>query len=314
MSANLRRNHQQGSSNGMPIKIGLVAGILAAMFWGYNSFFGEANTEEGESTVLIDPTSTSGPKGPGVPGSAVSDDFLPSSTTGQVIKHTYFALSYNEEHEQAEWVAYKLDRDLLRAPNVERTNDFRPDPKVRKASASHRDYTRTGYDRGHLAPAGDMAHSIEAMSQTFYMSNISPQIRNFNSGIWRELEENTRYWANKFGELYIVTGPVLTRGIREQIGDNKVSVPDEFFKVLLDLTEPEIKAIAYLIPNEVSDRPISDFAVSIDQIETITGIDFFPNLMDDSMEEQLESTFDPKLWPLSDKKYQLRKEQWNKQR
>ena len=311
MSAKFRRNHQQSSATGgMAVKVGLFAGILTAMFWVYNNFFGTETTIEEEPSVLVDTP----PKGPGVPGSAVSEAYLPSSTTGQVIKHAYYALSYNEEHEQAEWVAYKLDRDLLRAPNVERTNNFRPDPKVRKASASHRDYSRSGYDRGHLVPAADMAHSEEAMSETFYMSNISPQIRNFNSGIWRELEENTRYWANKFGELYIVTGPVLSRGIRDQIGDNEVSVPDEFYKVLLDVTEPEIKAIAFIIPNEVSDRPISDFAVSIDQVESITGIDFYPNLLEDELEEQLEADFDTDLWPLSDSKYRLRLEKWNKQK
>jgi endonuclease G len=240
--------------------------------------------------------------------------FLPSTTTGEVIERTYYAFSYSEEHEQAEWIAYELSRENLKLPNVKRTGDFRPDPKVRKASASTRDYTRSGYDRGHLAPAGDMAFSVEAMSESFYMSNISPQIKNFNGGIWRELEENVRNWAMRFDKIYVVTGPVLTRGIRERIGSNEVAVPDEFYKVILDFTEPEIKGIAFIIPNEISNNRAEDYAVSIDRIEEITGIDFFYELFDEQQEEEIENAFDLSLWDFDDKRYELRVNSWNKRK
>ncbi|MEL6926966.1 MAG: DNA/RNA non-specific endonuclease, partial [Bacteroidota bacterium] len=220
----------------------------------------------------------------------------PSSTTGVIIKHEYYGLSYSEEHEQAEWVAYELTRDRLNNNMVKRANNFRPDPKIETGSATIYDYKRSGYDRGHMVPAGDMAFSSRSMSQTFYMSNMSPQLRNFNGGIWRELEENVRDWARRFRHLYIVSGPILTDRLPEHIGDNRVSVPKRYFKVILDVSEPELKGIAYIMPNETSSRPIDDYAVSIDEVEAQTGIDFFHHLLDDDKETVLESQSDPSLW------------------
>lgn len=310
--AKLRQNHSRGSAGGgMAVRVGLFTAILGGLFWGFNQFMG-GNTDaaQNEDRVVIAPGD--GPKAPKAP--ELDERIFPTSTTGQIIQHAHYALSYSEEHEQAEWVAYELFKKQLYPPFVERTNNFRPDPKVRKASASTRDYSRTGYDRGHLVPAGDMAFSEQSMSETFFMSNISPQIRNFNSGIWRELEENTRNWVKKFKHLYIVTGPVLTKGVREQIGNNKVSVPDAFYKVLLDVDEPEYKGIAFVIPNEVSDQPLSKYATSIDEVEQLTGIDFFPNLLNEEDQDYLERTFDMELWPASNKKFDLRLEKWNKQK
>ena len=310
--AKLRRNHQQAAAGGgMITKVGIFAAILGGLFFVFKQFSGEeeaAPASDQEYTLETNRTSDEEAE------VAFSEDFLPASTSGEVVQRSYYAFSYSEEHEQAEWVAYKLTRSSLRKPNVDRTGDFRPDPKVRKASASPRDYYATGYDRGHMAPAGDMAFSNKAMSETFYMSNISPQIRNFNGGIWRELEENVRDWAMKFKELYIVTGPVLTEGIRERIGNNQVSVPDLYYKIILDLSEPEIKAIAFLMPNEVSYQPIMDYAVPIDEVERLTGIDFFPNLMDEAMEEALEREIETKLWTTSQKKYNTRVDKWNRRK
>jgi len=185
------------------------------------------------------------------------------------------------------------------------------DPQIETGSATVYDYKRSSYDRGHMVPAGDMGFSNRSMSQTFYMSNMSPQVRNFNGGIWRELEENIRDWARRFRHLYIVTGPILTDRLSKDIGDNRVSVPKRYFKVILDVSEPEIKAIAYIMPNEKTSAPISDFAVSIDEVESQTGIDFFHNLLDDKMEKELESQADPSLWRVSNKRYQMRLDSWN---
>ncbi|MEL6638948.1 MAG: DNA/RNA non-specific endonuclease, partial [Bacteroidota bacterium] len=227
----LRRNHesQRSAAGGMIARVGIFSLLAGGLFWIFNQFGG--SEPAGSPAVETDPTS-------------FEENFLPSSSTGEVIHHTYYSLSYSEAHEQAEWVAYELSKKDLLVPNVERTGDFRPDPRVRKASASTRDYSGSGYDRGHLAPAGDMAFSREAMSESFYMSNMSPQIRNFNGGAWRELEETVRDWTYEFGRLYVITGPVLSRGIREKIGDNGVSVPDEYFKVILDAESEVPKAIA----------------------------------------------------------------------
>jgi endonuclease G len=211
-------------------------------------------------------------------------------------------------------VAYELTRDRLKTEWVQRTNDFRPDPKISTGSATPQDYKRSGYDRGHLAPAADMAFSEEAMSQSFYMSNMCPQVRGFNVGVWRELEELTRDWAKKFRHLYVVTGPVLNKPYIDWIGENEVAVPHAFYKVLLDLSEPELKGIAWIIPNEVTEMPLTKYATTIDEVEELTGIDFFAELMDEKLEAELEGNFDNDLWKLNPKKYELRVEKWNKLR
>jgi endonuclease G, mitochondrial len=222
-----------------------------------------------------------------------SFNYLPASTANQIIQHTNFTLSYSEKDEQAEWVAYQLTRDELR--NVaEREDNFREDPKVFSGSATPDDYRRSGYDRGHLAPAGDMGFSEKAMSESFYMSNISPQDRAFNRGIWKALEGQTRDWIAENGSLYVVTGGVLTEKIKVIGKKNKVTVPKYFYKVLLGLDGPgldgpDIKAIAFLLPNKSSNAPLSQFVISIDSLENMTGIDFFPALPDE-LEAKLESS------------------------
>jgi len=310
----LRKNHIKAESNngGMVTKVGLFAAIVGALFFMFNrgSTDGEEQPYEEEVTTEQQedrPKSSSG-------SLALSDNFLPTSTTGEIIERLNYTLSYSEEHEQAEWVTYKLTKRSIQKPNVKRTGDFRPDPKVRKGSASPRDYYGTGYDRGHMVPAGDMNWDKKAMSETFYMSNMSPQIRNFNGGVWRELEENVRDWAYDFKEIIVVTGPVLTKGIRERIGGNKVSVPDLYYKVLLDVTEPEKKAIAFLMPNEVSYKPLSAYAVSIDEVEALTGIDFFHQFLDDDFEAELEAMDDIRLWDVDNKRQDLRIDKWNRRK
>jgi len=241
------------------------------------------------------------------------DNYLPTSTTDKTIRHDYFSLSYSEKHEQPEWVAYELYGDSLKKNKVERHNSFRPDPKVRSGSARPKDYTRSGYDRGHLAPAADMAFSKEAMKQSFLMSNISPQEPSFNRGIWRELEEQTRDWCLTSEHFYVVVGPVLTQRAKRRFGEDKaLAAPRSFYKILLDLRGADKKAVGFIMPNQKSDAPLSDYMVSIDSIETLTGIDFFPELPDD-WEENLESGFSPFRWPYDEERYQMRVGMWNKE-
>lgn len=242
-----------------------------------------------------------------------SRSFLPESTTGAIVHHKDYSLSYAEPHEQAEWVAYRLTRENLKKPNVKRSKRFNPDYDVKSRSAFHRDYTHSGFTRGHLAPAGDMAHSKEAMEESFFMSNISPQSRGFNNGAWKELEETVRDWAFSDKALYVVTGPVLTDRGLEKIGQNKVSVPKRFYKILLDLERPKEKAIGFIMPHGTLEEPLSSYAVTVDEIEEVTGIDFFPDLLNESEEEKLESSIDLNLWKFSDKRFRLRLEKWNHQ-
>ncbi len=237
--------------------------------------------------------------------------FLPKGNEDQIVRHKYYALGYLEEHELAEWVAHELTREQIQAKNVNREDNFRADPKVKTSSAHVNDYRGSGYDRGHLVPVGDRNFSFEAMDETFYLSNIAPQVHAFNGGIWRELEELTRDWAYKFKKVYVVTGPILTQKRMNRIGSNRVTVPAAFYKVILDISEPELKGIGFIIPNEKSEGLLQNFAVSIDEVEQQTGIDFFPELLEDKLEKKLESQFDNKLWKYNPKKYELRVNKWN---
>ena len=243
----------------------------------------------------------------------VKKSFYPESTTGEVVEHKYYTLSYSEEHEQAEWVAYKLTKENLRKKRVKRAKKFNPDKSIKGTSAYHNDYTRSGYTRGHLAPAGDMAFSEDAMRESFYMSNMSPQLKEFNGGIWRELEETVRDWAYDNDELYIVSGPVLNdEHIIKQIGrNNRVSVPDMFYKIILDIKGSDKKAIAFLMPNERSEKRIKEYAVSIDEIEDLVGINFFADFLDPQLEIELEKNSSTKGWDFDDKKYKTRIKKWN---
>ncbi len=212
----------------------------------------------------------------------------------EVIQHTGFALVYSEPHEQARWVAYELTRDEVLNKVASRTNRFLPDSKISTGSAADSDYVRSGYDRGHLAPAADMAWSEDAMRESFFFSNISPQVPAFNRGIWKNLEELLRDWAITDTSLCIVTGPVL-RDSLPVIGVNQVAVPDYYFKVILVMTKRKQQGIGFLMPNDGTSRPIHDFAVSIDSVQSLTGLNFFYQLPD-SVEHVLETTVCLPCW------------------
>jgi endonuclease G len=152
-------------------------------------------------------------------------------STDEIVTHTAYILSYNEDHEQANWVAYVLTANETNSASNERTNRFFPDPLVKTKSASTVDYEGSGYDRGHLAPAEDMAWSSTTMKESFYYSNMSPQVPAFNRGVWKRLEELVRYWSTVYDSIYIVTGPVLTNNL-PTIGPDKVSVPEYYYKAI----------------------------------------------------------------------------------
>ncbi|MQP24567.1 DNA/RNA non-specific endonuclease [Flavobacterium sp. LMO8] len=218
-------------------------------------------------------------------------DFLPTSTTNQVYKHQTYTFSYSEEHEQSEWVAYYLDNDDITNAYFERPF-FEQDPLVETQSADWRNYKKSGYDKGHLCPAGDRKGSFDEYSETFFTSNISPQEHEFNSGVWNRLEEKVRYWAVKNDGLFVVTGGVLSDNLKT-IGKEDVSVPNYFYKILL--SKDGSKMIGFLVPHENSVQALYEFVVSVDVIEKMTGIDFYPNL-EDTIENQLESKSDYKGW------------------
>ncbi|NOQ75142.1 MAG: DNA/RNA non-specific endonuclease [Crocinitomix sp.] len=208
--------------------------------------------------------------------SGQSDFLRPSSTGNQIINHNGYSLSYNEQAEQADWVFYKLTQSSI-SSSIERSNDYREDPFVSEGSATLEDYQNSGYDRGHLAPAGSMKVDAQSMSHSFFMSNISPQYPAFNRGVWKRLEGKVRYWVESKDSIFVVTGPVLDSPL-DSIGSNNVIVPRAYYKTLLTYKDGKVKGIGFLLPHEESDKSIYSFATSIDSIEVITGINFYSNL------------------------------------
>jgi len=222
---------------------------------------------------------------------------LPSLANDEVIiEHTGFRLVYNEKHEQAKWVAYEFTKaETLK--KVDRTDDFRDDPKILTGSATSTDYKGSGFDRGHLAPAGDLSWSADAMSCSFFYSNMSPQKPSFNRGVWKKLEEQVRDWAKTYDTIYVVTGPVLEDSL-PTIGENKVSIPKYYYKVILEYKSNVTKAIGFILPNKKSSFPLNKFIVSIDSVEQMTGIDFFHQLPD-SIENKIEKSVCNACWGMN---------------
>ena len=215
----------------------------------------------------------------------------------KIINHAGYSFVYSEEHEQAKWVAYVLNNKELDG-TFGRSDNFREDPFVSSGSADNSDYAKSGYDRGHLAPAADMKWSEKAMSESFYYSNMSPQLPAFNRGIWKMLEEKLRDWALENDSILIVTGPILPSKDEKKlaaIGYNSVSVPEYYYKAILDFKREKSKSIAFILPNKGSKMPLQSFMVSIDSLEKLSKIDFFYKL-DDKLETSVESMFCKECW------------------
>ncbi len=223
------------------------------------------------------------------------DFFLPAiGSNDQIVRRVGYTLKYAEKYKNPVWVAYILKQGQI-AGNETRENAFMPDPAIRSGTALSSDYTKSGFDRGHMAPAADFKDSYQVMKETFYMSNICPQQPQFNRGIWLELEKMVRAWAYKYQKIYVVTGPVLGPGLPIIGRINQVAVPRQFYKVVLYVNPPYVKGIAFLLNNAPSDARLSSFVVPIDQVEKATGIDFFPSLPD-TLERQVESRSNAGEW------------------
>lgn len=214
----------------------------------------------------------------------------------EVVYHQGYVLGYSDAHEQPSWVAYHVTAAELEVDQV-RTDDYRADPTVETGSAALQDYEGSGYDRGHLAPAADMTWSHEVMSESFFLSNMSPQAPSFNRGIWSKLEDQVRDWALHEGSLLVATGPILTDDLAETIGGNLVSVPKRFYKVVVDLEGEDQKGIGFILPNKGSKEYLGNFVVSIDAVEEATGLDFFADLPD-HLEAALEGSANLSAWVL----------------
>jgi len=213
---------------------------------------------------------------------AQSSLHLPAGHCDQLISHTYYTICYSYKYRQAFWTSHVLTIKSIKG-HARRKNNFRDDPEL--ADPVHAfEFRRSGYDRGHLVPAADMKLSKQAMSETFFMSNMSPQSPRFNRGLWAKLEVFFRNQVLKDGEAYLVTAPILD----DSLGQIKsgVSVPKWYYKMAYF---PEANyMMAYLMPNKnLNGHKIDEFRVSVDDIEAITGYDYYADLPDD-LENQLE--------------------------
>lgn len=211
-------------------------------------------------------------------------------TDTRVMNRTGYTLSFNDEWLMPNWVAWRLTPERVQG-KVKRSDAFTPDPHLpEKLRVEHRDYSRSGYDRGHMAPAADMKWDELAMQESFYMSNMCPQAPNLNKGDWKELEEACREWAEKHRTtIYIACGPIVKQGKRhKRIGQSyKVTVPDGFFKVVMKQGK-QPAAVGFIFPNDDCNAPLESYAVTVDSVETLTGIDFF-HLVPDEKENALEA-------------------------
>ena len=213
--------------------------------------------------------------------------FLPQSETKTVVHHNFYSLGYNEEAEQAAWVAYTLTKEQLIHTEVSRPY-FEIDDAVSTGAADWRNYKNSGYDRGHLCPAGDRSFSSAAYNETFLTSNISPQVHEFNSGVWNRLENQVRDWAARYGAVTVITAGVLENPVA-RIGEEQVYVPAAFYKIVIRPSANGYTCMAFLIPHSESDKELKEFVVTVDELESLTKLDFFPKL-DAAVEAKIEAT------------------------
>lgn len=211
----------------------------------------------------------------------------------QIVRHKGYTVSYNQEWLIPNWVAYELTSEECQG-SVSRAGGFTPDPEVTGRTASTYDYSSSGWDRGHMAPAADMKWDSEAMIESFYLSNVCPQDKKLNAGLWLATEKMARRWAERDSSVFVVCGPIVEAGYKT-IGSSQVAVPSFFYKVVLRNHGEKWYAIGFLFPNTDCVGNLYDYSFPVDIIEDRTGFDFFSGLPDD-IEDDIERDFRIKDW------------------
>lgn len=211
----------------------------------------------------------------------------------QLIDYEGMTISFNPDMHIPNWVGWELLGSEVDG-NTERSNKFWADSKVHGSSTPD-DYKGSGYDRGHMAPAADMKWSAKAMNESFSMANICPQTHTLNGGTWKKLEEKCRLKALADSAIIIIAGPINTDTIDEYIGRNQVAVPKRFFKIIASPWANPPTGIGFIMPNGRVPGGLQAAAVSIDEVEAITGHDFLAELPD-SIENLIESQCKFNAW------------------
>ena len=210
-----------------------------------------------------------------------------------ILERKGYSLSYNQTLLIPNWVAWRLTADHSYG-DCPRDNTYYEDEEVSYPRATVADYHGSGWSKGHMCPAGDNKWDAEAMRESNLLTNICPQHSSLNSGLWNAIERNCRKWAQRYGELYIVCGPVLLNREHETIGPNKVVIPEAFFKVILRL-KPKPTAIGFVVRNDEGKKKKDQYVNTVDDVERITGIDFFP-FLEDSVEDIVEASLNIDNW------------------
>ena len=222
---------------------------------------------------------------------------LPKITAhDNLIIYTGFTVSYNTSTLIPNWVAYELTSTEVEG-QFPRKGQFGQDLSFRGRQAMREDYSNSGWDKGHMCPAADLKWSEKTMYESFYLTNICPQNHEMNSTDWLTLEKLAREWAKKFDNIYIICGPIVGENKYGTIGKNRVVVPDAFFKAFLTVKNNVFNTIAFVMPNSSEHHRVQDYAMSVNDLETMIGIDLFSSI-DDRYEEIVESDLYFKYWGL----------------
>lgn len=255
-------------------------------------------TDEPDMPKLDNPTDNNGNQTSGNSSGvqhypALETVTLPDQLPSQVKEYIGFTVSFNKDNKTPNYVAWELLGHEASGDH-DRTNTFWTDNEI-EGCPSTKDYTKSGYDRGHMCPAADQKWSAEAMADCFVMANICPQTHELNAGAWNTLENKERQWARRDSAVMIICGPIYEKTDTQTIGNAKVRVPSAFFKVLLAPYVNEPRGIAFVYPNMTSPGNMQDYAMSIDELEKLLGYDFFPALPDD-IEKKVEANYSFKEW------------------
>lgn len=229
-----------------------------------------------------------------VPGESASSvaaglEIPASKLSGRIVKHGAYVTSYNTTTLIPNWVAYELTAEEAGGRLGRDGIEFRMDPDLRGCTQAMReDYSGSGWTKGHLMPAADAATSSSTMAETFYFTNVCPQDETLNAGDWQFLEKKVRSWAKRYGSVFVVTGPIVGENRYGTIGDRDVTVPDAFYKALLvRRKDGSYSSIAFVMGNDSERYYLKDCNMTVDELEQLTGLDFFPGL-DDRIEEKVE--------------------------
>lgn len=224
------------------------------------------------------------------------------STEETLIEHEHYTIGYSEKYRLPLWTWHKLTEEQIKKCVLKRKGDFVADPATDKIQAGKKDYAGTTWQKGHMVPCEDMSFDEKAMKESFYYSNCVPQTAKLNAGQWARLEKLVRNWARDNGEVEVFSGPVIEPKLKT-FGETKVTIPKRCFKIVLDYKKPQVKAIAFIMPNQDASLEKPEvYACSIDEVEKITGMDFFSELPDE-LEKEVESKFDATQWDWDVNKY-----------